>query len=150
MTLREVLINESLNPKMDKILDRFEKKPVSKELISAGTGKEIARTGFERDYSFPEGYEIQMVKTTDGNFDVYFMEKSHLGEPYKCKECYIGTIEDEKNEFRAWHNARVMCYNSPKVDKKIKEFIKKDVNHKLNMDRYEKDENGKTWYKEID
>lgn len=123
----------------------------SAELISAGTGKEIARTGFERHYSYPEGYEIQMVRTVDGDYDVYFnTDKNSLHkEPYKVKECYIGTVGKE-GQPKAWHDARVMCYKSPKVDKEFKEYIKKDINNKLNMDRYEKDENGKTWYKEIE
>ena len=32
MTLREFIINESLNPKMDKILGRFEKKPLNPKI----------------------------------------------------------------------------------------------------------------------
>ena len=145
MTVREFL-NESLNPKMDKILDRFEKKPVSKELISAGTGKEIARTGFEQHHSFPEHYEIQMVRNTDGTYDVYFQEGTGFGEPYKKKECYIGSIDKKVNRFQAWHDAQHMCYKSYKVPKEYKQYIKKNVNNKLSMDRYDRDIN----FKEID
>lgn len=141
MTLREIL-NEA----------------VSVELISAGTGKEIARTGFENHYHYPEDYEIQMVRTVDGNYDVYFRapDGAISNEPHKHKECYVGTLDKEKYSnnrwpyIQAWHDARVMCYKSSKVDKKFKEFIKKDINHKLNMDRYEKDKDGKTWYKEVE
>lgn len=139
MTLRDIL-NES---------------SVSKELISAGTGKEIARTGFERHSHYPEKYEIQMVRNTDGTYDVYFRapdgeasndHRAISNEPYRYKECYIGSIKKGVNSFQAWHDARVMCYNSDKVPKKYKQFIKKDVNHKLNMDRYDRDVN----YKEVE
>ena len=146
MTLREVLINESLNPKMDKILGRFEKKPVPTEFISAGTGKEIARTGFEKYTTFPEGYSIQLVRTTDGNYDVYFAEKETKGDPYRCKDCYVGSIDKEVNRFQAWHDACVMCYKSDRVPKEYKQLIKKAVNSSFNMDRYDRDVN----YKEID
>ena len=130
MTLREILIESSK----------------SNELISAGTGKEIARAGFEQHFSYPEHYEIQMVRTIDGDYDVYFQEDRGFGDPYKNKDCYIGSIEKGVNRFQAWHDARVMCYKSSKVPKEYKEFIKKDVNHKLNMDRYDRDVN----YKEIE
>ena len=129
MTVRDILIEASK----------------SDELISAGTGKEIARTGFEQHYSYPEHYEIQMVRNTDGTYDVYF-QKNRGGEPYKKKECYIGSIGKEVNRFQAWHDARVMCYHSDKVPKEYKQFIKKDVNNKLSMDRYDRDVN----YKEIE
>ena len=130
MTVRDILIEASK----------------SGELISAGTGKEIARTGFEDHYSYPEGYSIQMVRNTDGTHDVYFQDGKGFGEPYKKKECYIGSIGKEVNRFQAWHDARVMCYHSDKVPKEYKQFIKKDVNNKLNMDRWDKDVN----YKEIE
>lgn len=127
------------------------------KFISAGTGKEIARTGFVDHYLYPEGHSIQMVRTTDGDYDVYFIEDRHSThkDPYELKDCYIGTVKSKKDEdhwpdIRAWHDARVMCYNSPKVPKEFKEYIKKDINNKLNMDRYEKDKSGKKWYKEID
>ena len=132
MTLRDIL-NES---------------SVSKEFISAGTGKEIARTGFEDHHHYPEDYEIQMVRTVDGNYDVYFRAPGGAvsNEPHKYKECYVGSIDKKVNRFQAWHDARVMCYHSDKVPKEYKQFIKKDVNHKLNMDRWDKDVN----YKEIE
>ena len=129
MTLRDIL-NES---------------SVSKELISAGTGKEIARTGFEKHVSYPEHYEIQMVRTTDGTYDVYFQE-GRGGEPYKKKECYIGSIDKGVNRFQAWHDAQHMCYKSDKVSKEYKQYIKKNVNNKLSMDRWDRDVN----YKEIE
>ena len=135
MTLREFIINESA-----------EQKKVSDELISAGTGKEIARTGFEKHASYPEHYEIQMVRTVDGTYDVYFESEGKHGDPYRKKECYIGSIGKGTNRFQAWHDARVMCYHSDKVPKEYKQFIKKDVNNKLNMDRWDKDVN----YKEIE
>lgn len=135
MTLREFIINEST-----------EQKKVSDELISAGTGKEIARAGFEQHHHYPEHYEIQMVRTVDGNYDVYFEGEGKHGDPYRKKECYIGSINKGVNRFQAWHDARVMCYHSDKVPKEYKEFIKKDVNNKLNMDRWDKDVN----YKEIE
>ena len=139
MTLRDIL-NES---------------SVSKELISAGTGKEIARTGFEKHSHYPEDYEIQMVRTVDGTYDVYFRAPGGpasneprviSNEPYRHKECYIGSIKKGVNSFQAWHDARVMCYRCDKVPKEYKQFIKKNVNNKLNMDRWDKDVN----YKEIE
>ena len=129
MTLRDIL-NES---------------SVSKELISAGTGKEIARTGFEKHVSYPEHYEIQMVRNTDGTYDVYFQE-GRGGEPYKKKECYIGSIDKKVNRFQAWHDAQHMCYKSDKVSKEYKQYIKKNVNNPISMDRYDRDIN----FKEID
>lgn len=130
MTLRDIL-NES---------------SVSKELISAGTGKEIARTGFEQHHSFPEHYEIQMVRNTDGTYDVYFQEGTGFSDPYKRKECYIGSIDKKVNRFQAWHDAQHMCYKSDKVPKKCKQHIKDFVNRSINMDRYDRDIN----FKEID
>ena len=70
MTLRNLF--ESLNPKMDKVLDRIQKKPLNPkmvkaekvedraakrkaELTSSGTGKDIRY--FTEWYSYPDGSE---------------------------------------------------------------------------------------------
>ena len=132
MTLKDVLIEASK----------------SDELISAGTGKEISK--FLKDVLFSKGGEAQLVKTADGNYDFYVADNPKASGLNRNKEYYIGTLENKwRDDIRAWYEACKAFINSEKVSDKMKEIIRADVNHKLNMDRYEKDREGKTWYKEI-
>lgn len=147
MTLREFIINESLNPKMDKILGRFEKKPVAKEakaeskedkaakrkaeLTSSATGKDIKY--FIQHVSYPDGSGHQIVLNTDGTLDLYASDTDGSKELYKDKDCYIGSGYLVKDKSKAHDDEEYSIYKLfkryiDKVPPKTAQNIRDTVN----------------------
>ena len=134
MTLREFIINESLNPKMDRIANRFSKplnpkmdkvenkiedKPAKRkaEFISSATGKDIKY--FTQHVSYPGGPGYQIVQNTDGTLDLYASDTDGSKELYKDKDSYIGTGYLVIDRSRAHDNEEYSIY------KLFKRFINK-------------------------
>lgn len=145
MTLRNLF--ESLNPKMDKIENRIQKKPLNPkmvkaekvedraakrkaELTSSGTGKDIRY--FTEWYSYPDGSGHQIVQNTDGTLDLYASDDGGHKEMYKDKNCYIGSGYLVKDKSDAHDDEEYSIYKlfkkyinkiPPKAAKNIRDHV---------------------------
>lgn len=158
MTLRDLF--ESLNPKMDKVLDRVQKKPLNPkmdkvekvedraarrkaELTSSGTGKDIRY--FTEWYSYPDGSGHQIVQNTDGTLDLYASDDEGHKEMYKDKNCYIGSGYLVKDKSDAHDDEEYSIYKLfKKYINKIPPKAAQNIRDRVNGNKEKKQS---SWYR---
>ena len=157
MTLRELL--ESLNPKMDRIENRFSK-PLNPKMdkierkIWADPKRKVKRLAakplksaasdlrirwFPMVHDFPNGVSICIALTDGGRYELYISEDQKARYLHNDKDNFIGYISGPKHEpyesdGEAVYNLLRAYHLDKKVSAKARETIKNYIN------------NNNTWY----